>query len=502
MKKILLILFIANFVFAQGEILWQKSKHELPGDGYTWSTPLVIDGKLVWAGQDKSITTFNAHTGEIIWVDSVNFSSGSYDSPVGYEGKAFLSNKNYNDDTKKGFYALNVEDGSVVWKVDMLNYNDRCFKPISIANNTIHLAGQDTLYALDIDDGSIKWQMPGKYKSLLIDNDDTRLFAGRSDTAIVEVISLTDGSLLWDYLIPNGENIAGSMAFKKVGEEEYLIIMPGTNWNNDEPTVYCLDVDQQSLLWSSTEIGYVGNGAGPSIYKDKVFAGTQKSSSDTVQSIVSFNLLNGTINWEKSARWGGATNTPYVIALGDKIFFENILGDYQFTCADYQSGDTLWTAKPESEYTPISWGSPVFYGNKVYLPTDGEGLYCFLTAETTGEWRMVNGNIFGTGSFVEGLVTDIKTENPSVIKDYRLNQNYPNPFNPSTTISFNIALKGFYSLKVYNSIGEEIATLINKELNAGTHKVNFNAAELSSGVYFYKLKGNEINLTKKMILMK
>jgi Secretion system C-terminal sorting domain len=85
---------------------------------------------------------------------------------------------------------------------------------------------------------------------------------------------------------------------------------------------------------------------------------------------------------------------------------------------------------------------------------------------------------------------------------FYLDQNYPNPFNPSTTIGFSIANSGRFTLKVYNILGQEVATLVNGEMNVGFHKIAFNASSLASGLYIYKLSGNNVNLTKKMMLLK
>ena len=87
-------------------------------------------------------------------------------------------------------------------------------------------------------------------------------------------------------------------------------------------------------------------------------------------------------------------------------------------------------------------------------------------------------------------------------RNYQLAQNYPNPFNPSTVINFSIPASGITSLKVYNILGQEVATLVNKELTAGAYQFEFNASNLSSGVYFYKLQSNDYSEVKKMILMK
>jgi hypothetical protein len=91
-------------------------------------------------------------------------------------------------------------------------------------------------------------------------------------------------------------------------------------------------------------------------------------------------------------------------------------------------------------------------------------------------------------------------ENP--IKNFVLEQNYPNPFNPSTKISYRLPVTSKVTLKVYNALGKEIATLVNEELPAGSHEVEFNGSTLSSGVYFYQLKSNNFIETKKMIYLK
>jgi len=87
-------------------------------------------------------------------------------------------------------------------------------------------------------------------------------------------------------------------------------------------------------------------------------------------------------------------------------------------------------------------------------------------------------------------------------KSFTLEQNYPNPFNPSTTINYEIPTSGIVSLKVYDVLGKEIATLVNEEKPAGIYEVNFNAVNLPAGVYFYRLQTGDFVQTKKMILLK
>jgi len=99
-----------------------------------------------------------------------------------------------------------------------------------------------------------------------------------------------------------------------------------------------------------------------------------------------------------------------------------------------------------------------------------------------------------------GFPTDVKTEHGEL--NFRLNQNYPNPFNPETNIRFNISERGFVLLKVYDMLGNEVATLISEEKSAGDYEVVFNGSEITSGVYFYVLRAGNYVETKKMILLR
>jgi hypothetical protein len=85
---------------------------------------------------------------------------------------------------------------------------------------------------------------------------------------------------------------------------------------------------------------------------------------------------------------------------------------------------------------------------------------------------------------------------------FHSHQNYPNPFNPSTSIQYAISSRQFVSLKVYDVLGNEIATLVNEEKQAGSYEVEFDGAGLPSGIYFYRLQAGSFIETKKMILIK
>jgi hypothetical protein len=105
--------------------------------------------------------------------------------------------------------------------------------------------------------------------------------------------------------------------------------------------------------------------------------------------------------------------------------------------------------------------------------------------------------------FVDNQPTNVNEKYTSTMPDkFRLHQNYPNPFNPTTTISFDLPEQSHVTLKVYNILGQEIATLINEVKQAGSYKETFDASSLSSGVYIYKLSAGTYTSSKKMILIK
>ena len=99
-------------------------------------------------------------------------------------------------------------------------------------------------------------------------------------------------------------------------------------------------------------------------------------------------------------------------------------------------------------------------------------------------------------------ISGIKAVDNHIPAAYQLAQNYPNPFNPTTTIYYSVAKQGAVTLKVFNLIGQEVATLVNRDQNAGNYSVDFNAANLSSGVYIYRLESGDFVATKKLTLLK
>jgi len=157
-----------------------------------------------------------------------------------------------------------------------------------------------------------------------------------------------------------------------------------------------------------------------------------------------------------------------------------------------QNGDSIWSFSYSSSIASNYGKSLLFINdNKFYISGRAYGIntgYDLTTLEMS-------------------QVSEIKISNENTPEFYSLSQNYPNPFNPTTNIKFrvpygSIANNKFVTLKVFDILGKEIATLVNEKLKAGEYEVTFDGTALPSGVYFYKLTSGDFTETKKMILLK
>jgi hypothetical protein len=166
----------------------------------------------------------------------------------------------------------------------------------------------------------------------------------------------------------------------------------------------------------------------------------------------------------------------------------------------------------------------------VYLETHGSfqlggsgkfngSLYCPLGNITLGTSCLIKGALWTNGEIQIGGSTKIYYINNTLVKEsgepengedipqiipdeISLEQNYPNPFNPSTTISYQLPEKNHVSLNVYDILGNLVTTLVNQDMDAGYYTVNWNASQLASGIYIYRIISGSYVSTKKMILMK
>ncbi|MDQ3022607.1 MAG: SBBP repeat-containing protein [Bacteroidota bacterium] len=208
---------------------------------------------------------------------------------------------------------------------------------------------------------------------------------------------------------------------------------------------------------------------------------------------------------------------------------------YNMTTIKYNTyGDTLWKASYHNGLNDIAFAITFDKSGNVYVTgeSDGNGTsddYATVKYNSFGQQQWVKrydysgqfadiaskiavdnaGNLYVTGSSNRDFLT-IKYSQPTEIinllleipSEFNLEQNYPNPFNPSTNISYQLPASSFISLKVFDILGKEVATLVNQKQNAGSYSVSFDGSNLSNGIYFYKIEADNFIETKRMILIK
>jgi len=131
-----------------------------------------------------------------------------------------------------------------------------------------------------------------------------------------------------------------------------------------------------------------------------------------------------------------------------------------------------------------------------------------LSSTTMYYWHIRAVGTVGTsvysiaGQFTTGTGIDAVVKNGSIPKEYALYQNYPNPFNPTTTISYDLPANGYVTMKVYDILGREVATLVNGYEQAGSYETTFDASKLASSVYFYRINAGRFSDVKKLMVVK
>jgi hypothetical protein len=180
-----------------------------------------------------------------------------------------------------------------------------------------------------------------------------------------------------------------------------------------------------------------------------------------------------------------------------------------------QVGDTTWIDSVEYKVliseTPFEvWGMSTIkrtvdynYRFQSYELVKNVGLFkwgfmdffALYTKELSG--CIIDGVVYG-----DTTVVSVDCDIPNLPTEFSLSQNYPNPFNPSTKISWQSPVGGWQTLKVYDVLGNEVVTLVNEEKPEGSYEVEFEATNLTSGIYFYQLKTGHFVKTMKMVFMK
>lgn len=309
--------------------------------------------------------------------------------------------------------------------------------------------------------------------------DSLKLLAGTDDGFYVS----TDGGSNWYKPNPGFHNQIRSLAIKGQNVfQSYGNVKLSTNYGGSWNDV---------LLFSTPAVGIIGNNIIAGTFNNGIFRSTN----------------NGT-NWVNVISSSYSTNN--FITHDEKMFAAKENGLF----VSNDSGQT-WLQLYNNFVNHMTWsGTNLICGgtNGISITTDNGNNWVQknegLGSNTTVNYLLVsNGILYAAidSNIWRRPITEvigIEQLGNTVPNEYKLSQNYPNPFNPKTNIEINIVKNGFVKVSVFDVLGKEIINLINQELQAGSYKVDWDATNYPSGIYFYRLEANDFIKTKKMVLSK
>jgi len=308
---------------------------------------------------------------------------------------------------------------------------------------------------------------------------------------IVLIKTNSNGDSLW--MRHFGAEGSHGVSAQQTANEGFIIA--GHNWYN----AILIKTDANGdTLWTKT---FVGSGilqGSKSVQQTSdggyVLCGNTYSSGN-IDVILIKTDANGDTLWMKTF---GGSNNDYGYSVQQTSDSGYVLCGYTNS---YGSGDfDAWIIKTDANgdtlWTKTLGGSGADFGFSMQQTSDGGYVLCGYT------------NSFGAGDANVWLtklapdITAIDQQPTTIISDYQSQQNYPNPFNPKTTIKFSLPQSSFVTLRIYNILGEEVATLVSERLNAGNYRYEWDAKNFASGIYLYRLVTGDYAQFRKMILLK
>jgi len=368
-------------------------------------------------------------------------------------GKIYISTNHGNsfetkdiDTSQGGFYNIQIKDESKLWL--LRNSDNGLFKSTNAGNNWIF-------------DGSFGNSHTNISKICFI-NDQTGYFIGTNNSY---------GDIAVFYKTTNGGNNFVNISLPSSFLYGYDLAIPDSTNPNIIFAVF--SASSSGSIWKSTNAGL-----------------NWTAMNGNVQVARFYFLLPG-------KAWACGEQGKIYYFDGNNWTQQNSGVVQRLDCISFcNDGLHGWAGGPGS--TMIK----TINGGQTWLPDSTVGInvwfYDIVAVSPTDAYAIGGPRQF----FKYSPAVGIKNLSNIIPDSFSLSQNYPNPFNPTTNIKFNIPKRDNVTLKVYDLLGKEVATLVNEKLQAGTYEVKFDGSNLPSGIYFYKLESESFRETKRMILIK
>lgn len=297
------------------------------------------------------------------------------------------------------------------------------------------------------------------------------------------LLTVASGNLTFPNYV--NSNIGNYTRVRNNGQDAYTSFTPDSTGS-----LYCsmlVSIDSVQTAGGDYFVGYLPS-TSTTLYTDRLYA---KDSSGSISFGISKSTVAGGIGWTGPNYQRGVT---YLLVL-------------KYTWLTGSNTDDLLSLYVFSGAIPVTEPAPTI-GPITGTATDATNLGRIAIRQgsaSTSPSLWIDG--FRVSTIWNSLITGVTPVN-NIAGSFSLKQNYPNPFNPNTNIEFTLANSSFVTLKVYDIMGREVSNLVKGDLRQGTYKVDFNALNMPSGAYFYKLNavesisGKIYSETKSMMLVK
>ncbi|HXG01686.1 MAG TPA: PQQ-binding-like beta-propeller repeat protein [Bacteroidota bacterium] len=480
----------------QGRVKWA---FEADCDNLWFRPALAPDGTVYVHGSEGFVFALTPDGG-LKWIHKVNWYA--YVPPAaGPEGEVYVG-------SIQRLTAINP-DGTERWQFTDAGAQGVSCGPAIGPDSNIYVANDLGLGAYSLSrTGQLRWNNPGNPQLIWYGGTGAETVLGpRVNGGPIEQMYVVAEPQLSTWTLQAFSLVDGSLRFSvPIGGQHFSFgqqqTQPAVGPNG---TIYITHMRAAGGVGWVLEAYNASNGQSLWYYHGNAVSGMTPPDvgpdgivyySEDVARIVAFNPNTLSPNW--TYQDGTVMYYPTVSPRNDIVVTGGILtfGDVGFVKAiSRTTGQLVWSVPLPGAPYPEPRVFPVHHPR---FSPDGSTVYVSTT--------ILGGSSSDPHSYLYALVAgDTTTDvgiSPSSPQTFHLDQNYPNPFNPSTTIRFEVTSSGFVSLKVYNLLGQEVATLVKEVKQPGRYEVKWDASGMPSGVYVYRLQAGTATATRRMILLK